>query len=71
MQKQYGFVMRAKARLTVAEPDAHGFGLAGSGVFVLHPPHTLRAALAGVLPYLVDVLGRSDRAGFVLDGVAP
>ena len=59
------------ARLTVAEPDAQGFGLAGSGVFVLHPPHTLRAALAEVLPYLVDVLGRFDGAGFVLDGVAP
>src|SRR6185503_18014752 len=59
------------ARLTVPEPDAQGFGLAGSGVFVLHPPHTLRAALAEVLPYLVDVLGRYDAASFVLDDVAP
>ena len=59
------------ARLTVQEPDAQGFGLAGSGVFVLHPPHTLRAALAEVLPYLVDVLGRYDGASFVLDDVAP
>jgi len=59
------------ARLTVQEPDAQGFGLAGSGVFVLHPPHTLRAALAEVLPYLVDALGQSKDAGFLLDGVAP
>ena len=59
------------ARLTVQEPDAQGFGLAGSGVFVLHPPHTLRAALAEVLPYLVDVLGRYDGASFALDGIAP
>ena len=59
------------ARLTVQEPDAQGFGLAGSGVFVLHPPHTLRAALAGVLPYLVDTLGQTKSAGFLLDGVAP
>jgi len=59
------------ARLTVQEPDAQGFGLAGSGVFVLHPPHTLRAALAEVLPYLVDVLGRYDGASFALDGAAP
>ena len=53
------------------EPDAQGFGLAGSGVFVLHPPHTLRAALAEVLPYLVDALGQTKSAGFLLDGVAP
>jgi 23S rRNA (adenine2030-N6)-methyltransferase len=59
------------ARLTVQEPDAQGFGLAGSGVFVLHPPHTLRAALAEVLPYLVDALGQSKDAGFLLDGVSP
>jgi len=59
------------ARLTVQEPDAQGFGLAGSGVFVLHPPHTLKAALAEVLPYLVAVLGRYRGASFLLDGVAP
>ena len=60
-----------RERLTVQEPDAQGFGLAGSGVFVLHPPHTLRAALAEVLPYLVDALGQTKSAGFLLDGVAP
>jgi 23S rRNA (adenine2030-N6)-methyltransferase len=59
------------ARLTVRKPDAQGFGLAGSGVFVLHPPHTLRAALAEALPYLTDVLGRYDDAGYLLDGVSP
>jgi len=55
------------ARLTVKEPDAQGFGLGGSGVFVLHPPHTLKAMLAEVLPYLVGALGRFRGAGFVLD----
>ncbi len=59
------------ARLTVQQLDAQGFGLAGSGVFVLHPPHTLRAQLAATLPYLVDVLGQHAGAGFTLDGVAP
>src|SRR5207253_9485817 len=29
------------ARLTVQHPDAQGFGLAGSGVFVINPPYTL------------------------------
>ena len=34
------------ARLTVQQPDAQGFGLAGSGVFVINPPYTLHAPLA-------------------------
>ena len=51
------------------EPDAQGFGLAGSGVFVLNPPHTLNATLAATLPYLVDVLGRYPGANFLIDRV--
>jgi 23S rRNA (adenine2030-N6)-methyltransferase len=57
------------ARLSVQEPDAQGFGLAGSGVFVLNPPHTLQATLAATLPYLVDVLGRYAGANFLIDRV--
>ena len=57
------------ARLTVQEPDAQGFGLAGSGVFVLNPPHTLNTTLAATLPFLVDVLGQYAGANFVLDRV--
>jgi 23S rRNA (adenine2030-N6)-methyltransferase len=57
------------ARLSVQEPDAQGFGLAGSGVFVLNPPHTLQATLASTLPYLVDVLGRYAGANFLIDRV--
>jgi 23S rRNA (adenine2030-N6)-methyltransferase len=58
------------ARLTVQEPDARGFGLAGSGVFVLNPPHLLQATLAAILPYLVDVLGQFAGANFLIDHVA-
>jgi 23S rRNA (adenine2030-N6)-methyltransferase len=58
------------ARLTVQEPDARGFGLAGSGVFVLNPPHTLQATLAAILPYLVVVLGQFAGANFLIDHVA-
>jgi 23S rRNA (adenine2030-N6)-methyltransferase len=54
-------------RLSVQQPDAQGFGLAGSGVFVLNPPHPLRAQLEAVLPYLVDALGQYDGAGYTLD----
>jgi 23S rRNA (adenine2030-N6)-methyltransferase len=57
------------ARLTVQEPDARGFGLSGSGVFVLNPPHTLHAVLASTLPYLVDVLGQYPGANFLIDRV--
>jgi 23S rRNA (adenine2030-N6)-methyltransferase len=56
-------------RLSVQEPDAQGFGLAGSGVFVINPPHTLHAPLAATLPYLVDVLGQYAGANFVIDRV--
>ena len=55
------------ARLTVKPADAKGFGLAGSGVVVINPPHTLHAELQPLLPWLVDVLGQYDGAGFRLE----
>ena len=55
------------ARLTVAKPDSLGFGLAGSGMFVINPPYTLHDTLAGVLPWLVEVLGQYDGASYLLD----
>lgn len=55
------------ARLSVQQPDAQGFGLAGSGVFVLNPPHSLAAQLQGLLPWLVEALGQHDGAHYALD----
>jgi 23S rRNA (adenine2030-N6)-methyltransferase len=55
------------ARLTVQQPDSLGFGLAGSGVFVINPPHTLHEQMERVLPYLTDVLGQYDGANFLLE----
>ena len=55
------------ARLTVQRVDSQGFGLAGSGLFVINPPYTLHDELAGVLPWLVEVLGQVDGANFLLD----
>jgi 23S rRNA (adenine2030-N6)-methyltransferase len=46
------------ARLTVAEPNDRGFGMLGSGVFVINPPHTLREQLRQALPVLVRLLGQ-------------
>ena len=57
------------ARLSVQQPDAQGFGLAGSGMFVINPPHALSGQLQAVLPWLVDVLGQYDGAHFALDRV--
>ena len=55
------------ARLSVARADSQGFGLAGSGMFVINPPYTLHDTLAGVLPWLVETLGQYEGASFVLD----
>jgi 23S rRNA (adenine2030-N6)-methyltransferase len=55
------------ARLTVAQVDARGFGLAGSSVFVANPPHTLHDALAPVLPWLARELAQFDSAKGLLE----
>lgn len=56
------------ARLTVDEPDALGFGMTGSGMFVVNPPFMLKAELESVLPYLTKVLGKFPGASFSLTG---
>lgn len=54
-------------RLTVAQGDAKGFGMLGSGMFIANPPFTLHDELAQCLPLLVDKLGQYDGANFVLE----
>jgi len=46
------------AQLTLQQTDALGFGLAGSGIFVINPPYTLHAQLRSLLPWLVQQLGQ-------------
>ena len=53
--------------LRVKEPAKDGFGMHGSGLFVLNPPWTLHDTLAGVMPYLVSALGLDSGAGFSLE----
>ena len=55
------------ARLTVQLPDSLGFGLAGSGVFIINPPFTLHDELSSILPYLTDVLGQYEGANYLLE----
>ena len=58
------------ARLTVRQPDARGFGLIGSGLFIANPPHVLHAELAPLMQPLVDCLGQYDAAHYLLEARA-
>jgi 23S rRNA (adenine2030-N6)-methyltransferase len=42
-------------------------GLPASGMFIINPPHTLKAALQLALPQLVEILGQDQHAGFTLE----
>jgi len=53
--------------LSVQGPSAEGFGMHGSGMFVLNPPWNLHAVLQQVMPYLVEHLGQDAEAGFTLE----
>ena len=55
------------ARLTVATTDPRGYGLTGSSMFVINPPHGLHGTLREVLPFLVELLGQFDGANFLLE----
>jgi 23S rRNA (adenine2030-N6)-methyltransferase len=42
-------------------------GLPASGMFIINPPHTLKAALQLALPQLVEILGQDQHATFNLE----
>ena len=45
-------------------------GLPASGMFVINPPHTLKAALEVALPQLAKILGQDRHATFALESAA-
>lgn len=53
--------------LSVQGLSEDGFGMYGSGMFILNPPWNLHQVLQEVMPYLVNVLGQDKQAGFVLE----
>jgi len=53
--------------LTVKQAEASGFGLHGSGMFILNPPWLLPDALKLALPYLAKVLAQDAAAAFKLE----
>ena len=54
-------------RLTVQQNSEPGFGLAGSGVFVINPPFTLHEALRATLPFLTQTLGQYAGAHHLIE----
>lgn len=57
--------------LTVQSPAADGFGMHGSGLFIINPPWTLPQTLADAMPRLVELLGQDQGAGFTLESHIP
>ena len=53
--------------LNVQHPSADGFGMHGSGMFVINPPWTLYATLQEVMPVLAARLGQNGEGNFVLE----
>ncbi len=55
------------ASLAIQAPAADGFGMHGSGMFIINPPWTLQAVLATVLPYLKSALAQDAAATCLLE----
>ena len=53
--------------LNVQAPSEDGFGMHGSGMFILNPPWILHGVLQEVMPYLAQMLGQGSEGGFVLE----
>ena len=50
-----------------AEGEVVRPGLPASGMFLINPPHTLKAQLKEALPQMVELLGQDNNAAFTLD----
>jgi len=57
--------------LSIGGPTPDGFGLTGSGMFVINPPWTLEPMLREIMPFLTKALARDDQARFTLETGAP
>lgn len=59
------------ATLRVRRPSPDGFGMHGSGMFIINPPWTLKATLEEALPQLVALMRENESADFTLESSAP
>jgi 23S rRNA (adenine2030-N6)-methyltransferase len=53
--------------MTIHEPSAEGFGMHGSGLFIINPPWTLPNILAETMPVLTQLLALDESANYELD----
>ncbi len=53
--------------LRVQSASEEGFGMHGSGMFLLNPPWNLHAVLQQVMPCLVSILGQDASASYTLE----
>jgi 23S rRNA (adenine2030-N6)-methyltransferase len=53
--------------LTVQAPSPDGFGMHGSGLFIVNPPWILADTLRQAMPVLVERLAQDDAASYALD----
>ncbi len=53
--------------ITVQVPSDEGFGMFGSGLFIINPPWTLPKILDETLPYLTSLLAKDDSAEYSLE----
>lgn len=55
------------AALTIKKPSKDGYGMHGSGMFIINPPYTLYPALQEIMPYLCTHLAEDEHASFTLE----
>jgi 23S rRNA (adenine2030-N6)-methyltransferase len=60
-----------RAELRVQAPPPGGYGLYGSGLFVINPPWTLPALLQELLPWLARRLALDEQSSYTLDFQLP
>lgn len=53
--------------LSVSDIPTEGFGMFGSGLFIINPPWSLPQSLNESLPYLTKLLGQDSNASYQLD----
>jgi 23S rRNA (adenine2030-N6)-methyltransferase len=54
-------------RLAVSSPSREGFGMHGSGMFIVNPPWTLAATLKECMPVLKSALALDDGAEYHIE----
>ncbi len=65
--KRLGAKSWLHATLEVKAPAKDGFGMHGSGMFIINPPWTLEKTLRETLPKITELLAQGDGARFVVE----